>query len=183
MAATMYAFGVTGDMGGGFLDLLAKNWIPMFANHKTEIFTQLFIGLAFTALYVLVFRFLIKKWDLPTPGREAVSEDIKLFTKKDYKEKKAGSGAEPFAEGGPYRQSAAIYLEALGGSDNIAKVTNCATRLRVTVNDASLVASDDVFRSGGAHGVVRNSTAFQVIVGLDVPQVREQFEQLLEIKE
>lgn len=183
MTATMYAFGVTGDMGGGFLDLLAKNWIPMFANHKTEIFTQLLIGLAFTTLYILIFRFLIKKWDLPTPGREAVSEDIKLFTKKDYKEKKAsGTEAGAATEGNRYRESAAIYLEAFGGADNIAKVNNCATRLRITVNDAAIVAADDVFRAGGAHGVVRNGTAFQVIVGLDVPQVRDQFEQLLEIQ-
>lgn len=183
MTATMYAFGVTGDMGGGFLDLLAKNWIPMFANHKTEIFTQLLIGLAFTALYILIFRFLIKKWDLPTPGREAVSEDIKLFTKKDYKEKKtSGTEAGAATEGNRYRESAAIYLEAFGGADNIAKVNNCATRLRITVNDAAIVAADDAFRAGGAHGVVRNGTAFQVIVGLDVPQVRDQFEQLLEIR-
>lgn len=41
MSATMFAFGVVGDMGSGFLDLLAKNWIPLFANHKGMIFTQL----------------------------------------------------------------------------------------------------------------------------------------------
>jgi PTS system arbutin-like IIC component len=55
--------------------------------------------------------------------------------------------------------------------------------LRITVKDPALVATDDAFRAGGAHGVVRNGTAFQVIVGLDVPQVREQFEQLLDIKD
>ncbi len=184
MTATMYAFGVSGDMGGGFLDLLAKNWIPMFANHKTEIFTQLAIGLAFTVLYILIFRFLILKWDLPTPGREAVSDDIKLFTKKDYKAKKAGGASDASEpEGNRYRESAATYLEAFGGADNIEKVNNCATRLRITVNDPAIVAADDAFRAGGAHGVVRNGKAFQVIVGLDVPQVREQFEQLLDIKD
>ena len=180
MAATMYAFGVSGDMGGGFLDLLAKNWIPMFANHKTEIFTQLVIGLLFSLLYIVIFRFLIKKWDLPTPGREAVTEDIKLFTKKDYKEKN-GKTNHVGNEGSRYREAAAIYLEAFGGADNIEKVNNCATRLRITVNDETIVQADDAFREGGAHGVVRNGKAFQVIVGLDVPQVREQFEQLLSI--
>ncbi len=30
---------------------------------------------------------------------------------------------------------------------------------------------------------MRNGNAFQVIVGLDVPQVREQFERLLEIEQ
>ena len=64
----------------------------------------------------------------------------------------------------------------------IEKVNNCATRLRITVKDEALVQPDDVFRSGGAHGVVRNGNAFQVIVGLDVPQVREQFETLMNIE-
>ena len=58
-------------------------------------------------------------------------------------------------------------------------MNNCATRLRITVKDETLVQPDEVFRSGGAHGVVRNGNAFQVIVGLDVPQVREQFETLM----
>lgn len=58
-------------------------------------------------------------------------------------------------------------------------MNNCATRLRITVKDETLVQPDEVFRLGGAHGVVRNGNAFQVIVGLDVPQVREQFETLM----
>ena len=35
-------------------------------------------------------------------------------------------------------------------------------------------------KAAGAHGVVRNGKAFQVIVGLSVPQVRESFENLME---
>lgn len=183
MAATMYAFGVVGDMGGGFLDLLAKNWIPLFANHKVEIFTQLIIGLLFSAIYFFIFRFLIIKMDLPTPGRELEKEGVQLFTKKDYKEKQANQKGNTTSavsgETNQYLDKAAIYLEALGGADNIEKVTNCATRLRVTVHDDSLVGNDALFREGGAHGVVRNGKALQVIVGLSVPQVREQFEKLL----
>ena len=75
--------------------------------------------------------------------------------------------------------SAAHYMEALGGVENIVEVNNCATRLRVTVADEALVAPDAEFKQGGAHGLVRNGKAFQVIVGLDVPQVREAFDQLV----
>ena len=82
MAATMFAFGVVGDMGGGLIDLLAKVWIPLFQNHRSMIFTQLVIGLAFTALYFLVFRFLILKFKLATPGREENNSEVKLYTKK-----------------------------------------------------------------------------------------------------
>ncbi|MFQ7235553.1 MAG: glucose PTS transporter subunit EIIB, partial [Enterococcus hulanensis] len=181
MAATMYGFGVVGDMGGGFIDLLAKVWIPLFQNHKGMIFTQLAIGLAFIVIYFLVFRFLILKFNLATPGREENAQDIKLYSKKDYKEKQGGNA--PVLEGAnQYTEQAAVYLDGFGGAENIAKVNNCATRLRITVKDENLVQADDVFRSGGAHGVVRNGNAFQVIVGLDVPQVREQFESLMDIE-
>ena len=120
--------------------------------------------------------------DLPTPGRELEEENVQLFTKQDYKDKKNGKSNQSETTNNPYMEQAAVYLEALGGTDNIEKVTNCATRLRVTVLDETLVAKDSEFKKGGAHGVVRNGNALQVIVGLDVPQVREQFESLLKIK-
>ena len=53
------------------------------------------------------------------------------------------------------------------------------TRLRVTVKDPALVVSADEFKIMGAHGLVEKGKAFQVIVGLSVPQVREEFEKLL----
>ncbi|MGX7150507.1 alpha-glucoside-specific PTS transporter subunit IIBC [Enterococcus ureasiticus] len=181
MAATMYFFGVVGDMGGGFIDLLAKNWIPLFANHKGMIFTQLIIGLSFTLIYFVVFRALILKFNFATPGREEEDQEVKLYSKKEYKEaKKAGTlGEVAMAGANQYTEQAAVYLEAFGGSDNIEKVNNCATRLRITVKDEGIVLPDSAFKEGGAHGVVRSGSAFQVIVGLDVPQVREQFENLL----
>lgn len=74
---------------------------------------------------------------------------------------------------------AAAFLAALGGKDNIESVTNCATRLRVSVKDETLVQPVGVFKKAGAHGLVAKGKAFQVIVGLTVPYVREEFEKLL----
>ena len=48
---------------------------------------QILVGLAFTLIWFLVFRFLIKKFNFKTPGREDEAEETKLYTKKDYKEK------------------------------------------------------------------------------------------------
>lgn len=59
-------------------------------------------------------------------------------------------------------------------------INNCATRLRVKVADENKVLDDAFFKSGGAHGIVRNGTAIQVIVGLDVPKVRDFFEEIVE---
>ena len=71
------------------------------------------------------------------------------------------------------------YLQALGGAGNIESINNCATRLRITLVDMANTQSDDVFKSLGAHGVVRRGNGIQVIVGLHVPQVRDQLESLM----
>ena len=70
-------------------------------------------------------------------------------------------------------------VKHLGGKDNIENLTNCATRLRVSVKDENKLLSDSVFREAGAHGVVRKGKAIQIIVGLSVSQVRDEFEELL----
>ena len=182
MAATMYAFGVVGNMGGGLLDFLSQNWIPMFKNHSSTVITQIVIGLIFTAIYFFVFKFLIQKMNLKTPGREDEDEEMKLYTKADYKAKHGEGGAQgsaAIAGGDEYAQKGAIILEALGGRENIEELNNCATRLRVSVKDPSKLSPDAAFKAAGAHGVVRKGSAIQVIIGLSVPQVRERIEEMM----
>ena len=85
----MYFFGVTGNFGGGLLDTdLFQNWIPLFNNHWGTYLTQIIIGLIFTCIWFVVFRFLIVKLNLKTPGR-GDDEEIKLYRKADYKQKQA----------------------------------------------------------------------------------------------
>ncbi|MCO7124399.1 alpha-glucoside-specific PTS transporter subunit IIBC [Sporolactobacillus shoreicorticis] len=179
METTMYLFGVVGDMGDGLISLASKNWLPLFRNYWPTYLTQIIIGLIFIVIYFILFRYLILKFNLPTPGREADDEEAKLYSKADYKKKVGDGGEKTSGDANGYTEAAAIYLDALGGFDNIQDVTNCATRLRVTVKDEHLVQPDGAFKAGGAHGVVRHGKAFQVIVGLSVPQVREAFESLI----
>lgn len=174
MAMVMYMFGVVGNMGGGLLDqFLPQNWIPMFHNHASMMFTQIGIGLCFTALYFMVFKTLIERFNFKTPGRE--ESEIKLYSKADYK---AARGQTTVAANTSAGQAVG-YLQALGGAGNIESINNCATRLRITLVDMANTQSDDVFKSLGAHGVVRRGNGIQVIVGLHVPQVRDQLESLM----
>ena len=132
------------------------------------------IGLAFTGIWFVVFKTLILKFDVKTPGREDDEEDVKLRSKAEYREKQSSKGNDDksvFVES---------ILEGLGGCENIVDVTNCATRLRVNVKDESLCKSDTYFKSIGAHGCSANGKSFQVIIGLKVPKVRDDFENLLE---
>ncbi|WP_293721202.1 alpha-glucoside-specific PTS transporter subunit IIBC [uncultured Cetobacterium sp.] len=178
MAAVMYAFGVVGNMGSGLIEIAAINWIPLFKNHSSIMFTQLAIGIAFIPVYYFVFSFFIEKFKLKTPGREDEEEEVKLYTKQDFKNKKDSKNGNIVVENA-YFDQAYSFLEALGGASNIEVVNNCATRLRVTVLNESLVENDATFRAAGAHGVVRKGKSFQIIVGLSVPQVRDCFEDLM----
>ena len=176
MATVMYAFGVVGNMGGGLLDqFLPQNWIPMFHNHASTVFTQIGIGVCFTGVYFVVFKTLIERLNLKTPGRE--ESEIKLYSKADYKAAR-GQTAAPAAASQQVGQAAG-FLQALGGAANIENINNCATRLRIALVDMAKTQSDDVFKALGAHGVVRRGNGIQVIVGLHVPQVRDQLESLM----
>lgn len=182
LAATMstvaYAFGVVGNFGGGLIDFVAGNWLPLWGNHWGTYVTQILIGLIFTVIYFFVFRYLILKFNFLTPGREADDEETKFYSKQDYKAKKAqaeqgGKATNAFTE------KAMAYIDALGGGDNLVDINNCATRLRVHVKDEERLASDAVFKEIGAFGVVRNKQAVQIIIGGDVVMVRAQVDELL----
>ncbi|MGM9539374.1 alpha-glucoside-specific PTS transporter subunit IIBC [Anaerovibrio sp.] len=172
LASVMYYFGVRGNFGGGIFDCLFQNWVPLWSNHYMTYLTQIAIGLCFTAVWFAVFRFLIVKLDLKTPGRG--DEAARLYRKADYRAKVAEEQAADERD-----RKAADFLAALGGRENIVDVTNCATRLRVTVRDEGLVQSVETFIEAGAHGLVQNGRAVQIIVGLSVPQLRGRFEALL----
>ncbi|MDF2578417.1 MAG: system alpha-glucoside-specific transporter subunit, partial [Chlamydiales bacterium] len=130
-----------------------------------------------SAIWYFVFKYLIEKMDLKTPGRETDEEETKLYSKKEYLDMKDGNGKKLNKNA----IKATLFLELLGGKENIEDVTNCATRLRLTVKDTSKIAPLGDFKKAGAHGLVSNGKAIQVIVGLSVPSVREEFENLLAV--
>ena len=173
MSAITFACGISGDFSLGLIQNASLNWLPLWSSHGGIYILQIGIGLVFSGIYFVLFRFLILKLRLETLGREADDAESKLYSKQEFREKQAAKG------GDKYGLAAAAYLEGLGGKDNIIDVTNCATRLRVSVKDVSLVKPDGFFKENGAHGLVKNGTALQVIVGLTVPKVREEFEKLV----
>lgn len=178
LAATMstvtYALGITGDFSLGLIQNAALNWIPLFKFHAGSYLLQILIGLVFSGIYFVIFRYLILKFNFKTPGRED-AEESKFYTKEDYKNKKNDSAST----GNKYVAQATAFLEGLGGKENIIDVTNCATRLRVSIKETSKLKELDFFKGHGAHGLVVNKNAIQVIVGLSVPTVREEFEKLI----
>jgi len=174
---TLYSLGIAGEFGSGLINSLARFIIPMWQNHSTAVLLVFGVGLLFSVLYFFIFRFMILKWDIKTPGREDEDEEVKMYSKDDYRQSQSEENGE--SDASPFRERAAAYLEGLGGPDNITKVNNCATRLRVSVNNPDLVEDDQFFKNYDAHGISRNGKAHQVIVGLDAMQVREEFEEMV----
>lgn len=68
-------------------------------------------------------------------------------------------------------------LKGLGGDANILDLEPCITRLRVEVEDPTLV-DDKTLTNAGAIAVVRTGNAIQVIVGPDADNIASDIEDL-----
>lgn len=155
----------------GFIDFLLYN-VPL-GIEKTGWPMFILIGLGQFVVYYLIFRAVITKFNLKTPGREEEGE-TKLYTKKDYKEKKE---TERLSE-----ELASVIVKGLGGADNIVKVDNCYTRLRLIVKDSSLVDTALLKEETQANGVIIKGDNVQVVYGLRVNGVRKSVDEYLGIE-
>lgn len=107
------------------------------------------LGLIFGALYYVIFLFVIKKFDLPTPGRTDDEESVSLTSLNN--------------EG--LKTAAAEILAAIGGKDNIDVIDACVTRIRLTAKSDKLV-NEARLKELGATGILKmKGNNFQIIVG------------------
>lgn len=168
----------------GFLDFLLYN-VPL-GTDKTNWPMYIVVGIVFFLIYYFLFRFAITKFNLSTIGREDSSEETRLYSKQDYKAKKdnkgtESSGADAAAVDGKDHGMAPIIVDALGGQENINSVTNCYSRLRLTVNDPELVNESILKGETGASGVVVKDENVQVVYGLQVNKIRKSVDEYLGI--
>ncbi len=135
---------------------------PLPAAEKTWLILPL--GIAAFAVFYLVFRFAIVKFNLKTPGRE--DDDVEA-------EKKVVLANDNFTE------VASIILEGLGGKENVTSLDNCITRLRMEIKDYTAVDEKKI-KSAGISGIIRPSkTSIQVIVGTKVQFVADEMKKML----
>ena len=120
------------------------------------------IGLVVGAVYYVVFRFVIVKFNMKTPGREDDNID-------ETKVELANNDFTGIAK---------IVLEGVGGPANVTSIDNCITRLRLEIKDYTLIDEHKI-KSAGIAGVIRPSkTAVQVIIGTKVQFVADEFKKL-----
>ena len=170
------AVGLT--FSGGLLDLVIFGVLQ--GNAKTSWLRIIPAGIVYFLLYYFLFSFLIKKFDLKTPGREDDDEETKLYTKADVNarrtEAKEGESCSQ-AESRKDSRSAAIVM-GMGGRNNITSVDCCATRLRCSITDSSLV-DEKLLKSTGAVGVIVKGQGIQIIYGPQVTVIKSELEAYL----
>ena len=177
MIAHMLNIAVGLTFSGGFLDLLIFGIIQ--GNDKTSWIRIIPVGIIYFFLYYFIFSFLIKKFDLKTPGREDDTEETKLYTKADVNARKAQKderGNSPAGDGRDSRSEA--IANALGGKKNITSVDCCATRLRCSVEKSELV-DEKLLKATGAVGVIKKGQGVQVIYGPQVSVIKSNLESYL----
>lgn len=156
----------------GFIDFLLYN-LPL-GIAKTRWPLYILVGVIYFVLYYVIFRVLIVKLNLKTLGREDDGMEMKLHTKAEYKAKVAAeNGTASAAAPAETAVDAATIVAALGGKDNIQKVTNCYTRLRTELADPDKVNEDVLKNQTGASAVIRKGKNVQVVYGLKVNAVRK----------
>ena len=161
------AVGLT--FSGGLLDLFLFGILQ--GNAKTSWLRIIPVGIIYFLLYYGIFKFLILKFNLKTPGREDEDTETKLYTKADYNAAKESGvkGAEV----------SALITAGLGGKANIEDVDCCATRLRCTIKDPEKV-QEALLKQSGSRGVILKGKGIQVIYGPQVAVLKTNLEAFLQ---
>ena len=173
MVAHMLNIAVGLTFSGGLLDFFLFGILQ--GNEKTSWMLVIPVGIIYFFLYYFIFKFLIRKFHFKTPGREDDDVETKLYTKADVNARKEGQKETEAASKDSVSEA---ITKGLGGKKNISDVDCCATRLRCTVVDASLV-NDAVLKATGASGVVCKGNGVQVIYGPNVTVIKSNLEDYL----
>ena len=149
------------NFSAGLVDFVLSLRVPI-ANQPLMLVV---LGLIMAVVYYFVFTFVIKTFNLMTPGREEGEgeEDLDLD--------------ESFADNKFAALAARIYT-GLGGAENVVSIDNCTTRLRLVVKDTAK-ADQDKIKATGVPGVrVIDKENIQVIVGTEVQFVADEMNKM-----
>lgn len=174
MIAHMLNVAVGLTFSGGLLDFFLFGILQ--GNAKTSWMRVIPVGIIYFFLYYFIFKFMIRKFNFKTPGREDDDTETRLYTKADVNARREAAQAETVTSDDATSEA---ITRGLGGKKNISDVDCCATRLRCTVKDASRV-NDGILKATGASGVVHKGQGVQVIYGPNVTVIKSNLEDYLE---
>lgn len=155
----------------GFIELLTR--IPMMVNAGLvrDIINFIIACLVFFGLNYGIFSVLIKRFNIPTPGRngnyiDSETEDTNISSNNNNL-----NTANDL--------QAVRIISLLGEKDNIEDIDACMTRLRVTVKDMNLVAEEKEWKRNGALGLILKDKGVQAIYGPKADVLKSNIQDIL----
>ena len=121
------------------------------------------VGLVFSVIYFVIFYIVIRMFNIKTPGREDDADAITSMEKSDTNE------LSTLAKG---------YIDVVG-ADNLKAIDACITRLRLTVEDSSLIDEDAAKQLGAAAVIKLNKQSAQIIVGAKAESIADCMKQIV----
>lgn len=156
----LWGIGARTYMLYGLIDTFVSN--SVFSPSVTKFYLVILVGVIMSVIWYFVFVLLINKLNIKTPGREDEESEEAVLVNETNGEFTADGSAD-----------FDLVVAGLGGRENIESISNCFTRLRVTVKDEALVDSAQLERISQQKGVVLNGTSVQVIIGMGVQGFKE----------
>ena len=144
-----------GNTDGNLIDFIVFGVLQGF---RTKWYLVIPVGVIWFIIYYFVFKYVILKFDLKTPGREKATDNSEI--------KLGGFDAERL-------------LKALGGKENIVSLDNCITRLRLVVNDMGLINEEEIKATGAIAIVKLDEYNLQVVIGPQVHVVKNKLDKLI----
>lgn len=159
--------GVTiGNTDGGIIDFIL---FGVMQGMETRWYLIIPIGLVWFAAYYYFFKWYILKYKVQTPGRE--DEILEEETEN------SDSIATFSKDHGIYDPQ--VFINALGGVDNINTLDNCVTRLRMNIEDIAKI-NENLLKKAGALAVVKlDEHSVQVVIGAQVQSLKTGMEKII----
>lgn len=139
--------------------------VGFLSGHHMQWINVLLASGVFGLIYYVVFKYVIVKFNIMTPGRI------------DEEETEEYSKGKPVFQG---EEKPLRVIEALGGLDNLSEVDACMTRLRVTVKDHEKVSSDNHFKALGAAGIIKKEKGIQIVFGPEADVLKSKINMIRE---
>ena len=165
------------SFSAGLIDFLLYGTAPAAQN----VWMLLVMGVVFFAVYYVLFRLVIKWWNLRTPGREPDDEfeAEQAANLEDDAAPAISGGGVAVATRTAANVKAERLIAAFGGRDNLVNVDACITRLRMEVADTTKVDKPRL-KALGAAGVIEVGSNVQAIFGTQAELLKNDIKDALE---
>ena len=156
----------------GNIELLTRSPMAIKAGLGQDIFNFIWVSLLFAVVMYFIANFMIKKFNLATPGRNGNYDGVDLGG-DDSTATTADGKADPNSQ-------VVKIINLLGGRENISDVDACMTRLRVTVKDGAKVGSEEEWKQVGAMGLIVKGEGVQAVYGPKADILKSDVQDLLD---